>query len=153
MSKFKIGDRVKIVDGCAKGEIGTIVKSSTSPGVWTIKIPGFDGHVGDIEDGTTDKWYVSEENLTKLPPEKESMKIEVKQTKKTEKPKEIVYPCFRRSILGTYMVVLFFSETSGIVVDQGISKKFCAGVFREDWVLSNFSEPLQNYSATISRNP
>ena len=74
-SEFKIGDRVKIKSGDkSDGKIGTIVKNYYI-GLWTVKIPGFDGHSGDIEDGTKDKWYASEENLTKLP---DSTKIEFK---------------------------------------------------------------------------
>ena len=67
MNKFKIGDKI-IVYGSnddANGRIGTIVNKYGSGTWWTIKIPGFDGHAGGIEDGTKDKWYLSEYHLKK----------------------------------------------------------------------------------------
>jgi hypothetical protein len=153
-TKFKVGDKVKIswTGDNSHGKIGTIVKKYNLFG-WTVKIPGFDGHSGGIEDGTKDKWCVLEKHLTKLPPEKKSMKIEVKQTKKTEKPKEIVYPCFRKSSNGNDLIVLFFEETKGIVVDSGKSQDYHVEQFRENWLPNTFLEPLQNYSAKISSNP
>ena len=147
-TKFKIGDRVKIKwpGNRSDGKIGSIVKDCCDT-IWTVKIPGFDGHSGGIEDGTTDKWYVSEENLIKLPAEKESMKIEVKQT-----AKEIVYPCFKKSNNGNGLIVLFFKERKGIVVDQGLSH-WEVGRYYKSWNMLVFSAPLENYSATISSKP
>jgi hypothetical protein len=73
MSEFKIGDKVIIdwVDNYADGMIGTIVKKFDDT-LWTVKIPGFHGHDGDIFDGTYDKRFISELHLTKLPSEKKS---------------------------------------------------------------------------------
>ena len=72
-TKFKIGDMVEIDWSGDKshGKIGTIVKNCDASG-WTVKIPGFDGHSGDIEDGTKDKRYVSEQYLIKLSSEIQS---------------------------------------------------------------------------------
>ena len=155
-TKFKIGDRVKIKwpGDRSHGKIGTIVKYHGY--FWcTIKIPGFDGHDGDIKDGTKDKRYVSEKYLIKLSSEMQSMKIEVKQTaKKTENLKKIVYPCFKKSNNGNGLVVLFFSETSGVVVDRGNSPSYHIEQFLETWTPSTFFKiPLENYSASISSNP
>jgi hypothetical protein len=155
MSEFKVGDKVKInwPWHCAYGKIGTIVKKYHD-NIWVIKIPGFDGHAGSIFDGTEDKWNFLEENLIKLPTEKKtkSMKIEVKQTKKTEKPKEITYPCFRKSSNGNELIVLFFEETKGIVVDPGTQAYWKSGQYYDFWC-DFFKAPLQNYSATISSQP
>jgi ribosomal protein L24 len=157
MSEFKVGDRVQIVGGRANGMTGTIVKQYSNT-IWTIKIPGFKGHDGNANyriPGNDDKWNLLESNLTKLPHEKESMKIEVKQTKKTAtKPKEIVYPCFREANNFPGLVVLFFSKNVGIVVDDdGSSTYRINGEFGDYWNPEVFSEPLQNYSATIFSIP
>jgi hypothetical protein len=125
-TKFKVGDRVKIKSpgDPTHGKVGTIVKQYSNT-IWTIKIPGFKGHDGNANyriPGNDDKWNLLESELRKLPEETKSMKIEVKQTKKTEKKtKEIVYPCFRKSTVGSGLIVLFFKEGSGIVVDCGSS--------------------------------
>jgi hypothetical protein len=77
-SEFQVGDKVKISwnGNESDGKIGTIVRKHDDVR-WTIKIPGFDGHYGGIEDGTKDKWCISESNLTKLPVEtvKEEIKV------------------------------------------------------------------------------
>jgi hypothetical protein len=78
-----------------------------------------------------------------------AIKIETKQTAK--KPKEIVYPCFKKSNNGNELIVLFFEEAKGIVVDQGTAEQK-VGYYFEIWI--DFSEvPLENYSATISSEP
>jgi hypothetical protein len=155
-TKFKVGDRVKIswAGDKSNGKIGTIVKKCNDT-CWTIKIPGFAGHDGGIKDGTRDKWWANEFSLTKLPTEKKSMKIEVKQTKKTEKPNEIVYPCFKKSNTGNDLIVLFFSEECGIAVKVSKSSKYFPGFIpKRRWIPSTFFEtPLENYSATISSIP
>ena len=153
-TKFKIGDRVKIKwpGNRSDGKIGTIVKDCCDT-IWTVKIPNFKGHAGGIFDGTENKWSVSEEKLIKLPEETKSMKIEVKQTKKTEKKsKETVYPCFKKSNNGNELIVLFFSEFKGLVVDPGTQTYWNVGRYFDRW--GDFSkDPLENYSATISSNP
>ena len=148
-TKFKVGDRVKIdlPGDKSNGKIGTIVKKFDTD-LLTVKIPGFDGHVGGIFDGTTYKWYVLEKNLIKLPEEKESMKIEVKSTPKTSKT--ISYPCFRRSTNECKFVVLFFNKNFGVVVDRGSSGWRNGETM--DFESVQF-ETLQNYSVTISSQP
>ena len=144
-TKFKIGDRVKIKwpGSNSDGKIGTIVKYQ-GDSWWTVKIPGFDGHSGNVFDGTRDKWNVSEENLTKLSSEMQSMKIEVKSTPKTSKT--VSYPCFKKG-LDHDSVVLFFNETSGITVEGN------AGSFRTTRNPKKYGNPLENYSVTFSSIP
>ena len=142
---LKIGDRVKIKwpGSNSDGKIGTIVKYQ-GDSWWTVKIPGFDGHSGNVFDGTTDKRYILEKYLTKLPEEKESMKIEVKSTPKTSKT--VSYPCFKKG-LDHDSVVLFFNETSGITVEGN------AGSFRTTRNPKKYGKPLENYSVTFSSIP
>jgi ribosomal protein L21E len=144
--KFQIGDKVKInwTGDKSHGKIGTIVEKRSTD--WLVKIPGFKGHDGDIEDGTEDKWYVPEENLTKLPEETVTkfMKIEVKSTPKTSET--VSYPCFKKG-LDHDSVVLFFNETSGITVEGNV------GSFRETRNPKKYGKPLENYSVTFSSIP
>jgi hypothetical protein len=64
---------------------------------------------------------------------------------------EVSYPCFKKSN-NNGLVVLFFSEFSGIVVSKG-NLINSVGEFSEDWSPTNFSKPLQNCSVTISSEP
>ena len=75
--EFKIGDKVRVREDSPNVlenfNEGTIVgkyewKSHLGKlGIhWTVKIPEFVGHDGDIEDGTFDKWFFTGDELTKI---------------------------------------------------------------------------------------
>jgi hypothetical protein len=76
---FLQGDKVKISwnGNESDGKIGTIVRKGCASSC-VVKIPDIKGHDGNCNygiPGNNDKWCVPEEYLTKLPHEKESMKI------------------------------------------------------------------------------
>jgi hypothetical protein len=78
-SEFQVDDKVKISwnGNESDGKIGTIVRKGCASSC-VVKIPDIKGHDGNCNygiPGNNDKWCVPEEYLTKLPHEKESMKI------------------------------------------------------------------------------
>jgi hypothetical protein len=79
-------------------------------------------------------------------PERNSMKIttNIRETPK----KQVTYPCFKFLNDNPKYVVLFFNRTSGIGV-EGFGKN----LFETNRNPENYSEPLENYSATFSSEP
>lgn len=67
--KYKIGDRIKVVNygsTLVDGKTGKIIQIRKS-GVITVKLDNFNnGHDGDLNDNSNDKWYVFPSSIIKL---------------------------------------------------------------------------------------
>ena len=67
--KFKVGDKVRAIDGYAKGYEGIVVESSDSHGVILCRFKNFKGHNGrgctkrGKDYDTSDHWYASEDEI------------------------------------------------------------------------------------------